>query len=321
MKKIYILILFLFISTTFLNAQKINEKRILYVNSYHTGLSWSDGIEKGIKTIINNSTIPIDLEIIEMDTKRNQSEVFKKEAALKVKKLIEEFKPDIVITSDDNAAKYLIVPYYYNSSIPFVFCGINGSAKKYNFPAKNITGMVEVMLVPQLLETLKKYTNNNRIGFLKGDSLSSRNEAQHFEKILNRKIDSRFVKTINEWKTQFIDVQKNIDILFIGNGISIPNWEKSKKEIKEFVNINTIVPTAGWDVVLQNIVLLIFANKPHEQGIWAAKTSLEILQGKDISKIKLTKNKKAKVYINVSLAKKLGIVFPFELIDNAVIVK
>ncbi len=52
-----------------------------------------------------------------MDTKRNTSEEFKQEAALKAKALIESSNPDVVIVSDDNAVKCLVQPYNYKSNI------------------------------------------------------------------------------------------------------------------------------------------------------------------------------------------------------------
>jgi hypothetical protein len=52
-----------------------------------------------------------------MDTKRNTDDHFKKNAAQKGKSVIEEYNPDIVIAADDNASKYLIVPYFKDASL------------------------------------------------------------------------------------------------------------------------------------------------------------------------------------------------------------
>lgn len=90
-----------------------------------------------------------------MDTKRNPAEEFSKAAALKARTTIEEFRPDVVIASDDNASKYLIMPYYKDAELPFVFCGINWDASIYGFPYKNVTGMIEVALVSEIFRHLK----------------------------------------------------------------------------------------------------------------------------------------------------------------------
>ena len=319
MNKVSYIILIWVLFTSFSYAQEIKTKRILYVNSYHSGLAWSDGITQAIKNSFDS--LKVDLKIFEMDTKRNKSQEYMNRIALQAKNEIEKFNPDIVITSDDNAAKYLIVPYFYNSDLPFVFCGVNWDASAYGFPTKNVTGMIEVQLIPQLVELLKKYSKGTKVGYLKGDSLSSRKEVEFFEKALHVEIDKRFVNSIAEWKSQFLALQKEVDILLLGNGSAIENWDNKLKNTKDFVLKNTEIPSAGWDKVMNELVLVTYATKPEEQGEWASKIALRVLAGEDISTIKLAKNKKAKSYINTTLLKKLNVVFPYEIIEQATLVK
>ena len=149
--------------------------RILYVNSYHRGYQWSDDIEKGLLKALsirikpdgsfNPSESNVDLRIFRMDTKINRSEAFKRKAALAAKGLIEHYRPDLIICSDDNAAKYLIVPYYINSAFPVVFCGLNWDASVYGFPARNVTGMVEVDPLSETLDLLKGSKNHGTVNY------------------------------------------------------------------------------------------------------------------------------------------------------------
>ena len=294
-------------------------KKVLYVNSYHSGFSWSDIISKTIEKTLKGSDLKIDLKIIEMNTKLNKSEKFKIKAGLKVKRLIESFKPDVVIISDDNAAKYLIVPYYLNSSLPFVFCGINGSAKVYNFAKKNVTGMLEVTLMPQLIDVIKKYTKGNRIVYFNDDSFTSRKQVLTFEKSIKMKIKTYFIKSKKELERHFLKAQKEADILILG-GFSSLEETISKEYLKQYIVKNTIIPSIAWYKVASEFSLLTFSNKAEEQGEWAAQRALDILKGKKISEIKIVKNKKAKIYINVTLMKKLKIVLPLSLLENASIV-
>lgn len=101
-----------------------------------------------------------------MDTKRNKSDDFIKEVALKAKNIIETFKPDVVIAADDNASKYLIEPYYKNASLPFVFCGVNWDASVYGYPYRNVTGMVEVAGAKKLVDLLKDFVKGGKVGLL-----------------------------------------------------------------------------------------------------------------------------------------------------------
>ncbi len=64
------------------------KKKVLFVNSYHPGYDWSDGITQGILDTfgarlksdgeVDNSASKVILKIFFMDTKRNKSEEFKK---------------------------------------------------------------------------------------------------------------------------------------------------------------------------------------------------------------------------------------------------
>jgi hypothetical protein len=101
-------------------------KKILYINSYHKCYEWSNSIRATItETLVDTG---VELNIHHMDTKRNTDEPFIKHAALEVKAVTEEWNPDVVITSDDNAFKYLVMPCYSDSDLPFVHCVINWDA-------------------------------------------------------------------------------------------------------------------------------------------------------------------------------------------------
>lgn len=319
MKYIFYILVIVFVPLN-IYAKSETIKKVLYVNSYHSGYAWSDSITNAIEKTIRASEMKIDLKIIEMNTKLNYSEKFKIKAGLKVKHLIENFKPDVVIVSDDNAAKYVIVPYYLNSSLPFVFCGINGSAKIYNFSNKNVTGMLEVTLVPQLIEVIKKYSKGNRIVYFNDDTASSHKVVLTFEKKLKTKVKTYFITSKNELEKYFVMAQKEADILILG---TFPKLRASitKKYLKQYILKHTIIPSVSTVKAGSEITLLTFANKPEEQGEWAANTALDILKGKKTSEIKIVQNKKAEIYINVTLMKKLKIVLPLALLENAKIVE
>ena len=131
------------------------KKKVLYIDSYHAEYIWSRDITAGVRSVLNPRK-DIELKIFRMDTKRNMGEADKKNAAQKARELIESWRPDVVIASDDNASKYLIAPYYKNAKLPFVFCGLNWDAAIYGFPADNITGMVEVAMLEPTIDTLKR---------------------------------------------------------------------------------------------------------------------------------------------------------------------
>lgn len=292
-------------------------KKILYIDSYHQGYAWSDGVESGIQKVLSNKP-DIELKIFRMDSKRNKSEENKKEAALKAKALIETWNPDIVIAADDNASKYIILPYFKDTELPFVFCGVNWTVHEYGFPCSNVTGMQERALVNQLLDLLSKYASGTKTAFLAPDVLSQRKEAEHWKEILGLKFHEEYVTTYEEWKKAFLRLQKKYDIIMIRN-LSGLN-DSLSEEADEWILENAKIPTGGTLAATSELSLITLAKDPEEQGEYAAKTALEILNGKNPKDIPVATNKKAKIFLNMRLAKKLGVIFPVELTEDAQII-
>jgi ABC-type uncharacterized transport system substrate-binding protein len=290
------------------------QRKILYVDSYHEAYPWSAGITRGIEAVLQGNK-NVELKILRMDTKQNAAEAFKKSAALKVKQFIDFWQPDLVIASDDNAAKYLIVPYFKGGDIPFVFCGVNWDAGDYGFPAANVTGMIEVQMIEQILATLQIYAAGPRIAFLKGDDLSARKEADFFEKRFALQIDKHFVTNFTAWKKHYLTLQQEADMLLLGNSASVKGWDNA--EAQAFVLLNTRIPSGNWDDWMAPFSLVTFANDPEEQGRWAATAALKILAGATPAEIPVSSNHRVKIILNMPLAKKLGIKFSIDLIERA----
>ena len=189
MKKVTIIIISLVLCLLFSDtslARSYDGKKVLYIDSYHQGYAWSDGITKGVEMKMKGTGV--NLKIIRMDTKRNSDDEFKRDAAKKAKAVIKDFKPDVVIASDDNASKFLIKPYYKDADLPFVFCGVNWDAKVYDYPYKNVTGIVEVAPIPILIEQMELYANGKRIGFIGPDIITAQKEAANYRKVFGLKI-------------------------------------------------------------------------------------------------------------------------------------
>jgi ABC-type uncharacterized transport system substrate-binding protein len=319
--KFYALLIGLLISLiplSSLSAQDLKGKKILYVDSYHEGYAWSDGITASIQDSLKGSGV--ELAIFRMDTKRNTSEDFKKQAALKAKKLIEDSKPDAVILSDDNSVKYLLVPYFKDSSIPFIHCAVNWDDSVYGLPFKNATGMLEVSLYSSSLAQLKDYAKGSRIGFLSTNNETEKKEVEFSQKNFGISYaEVRLVGTFEEWKAAFKELQGKVDMLYCINNAGIANW--SDADAIAFVQSNTAIPTGSHHDFMSPYVLITYAKLAEEQGSWAAQTAMKVLGGTPVSSIPETKNKSGKVYLNMKIAAKLGVTFKPTLLKNATMLK
>lgn len=298
------------------------EKRVLYIASYSLEDEWSSSIKGGIQSVLSsreNTTFKaVSMETMGM-TASDRDKV--ETAALEAKELIDSWKPHVVITSDDNAAKYLIVPYFKDKDLPFVFCGVNWDASKYGFPSKNVTGVIEVYLADQLVDYLITFAKGERIGSLRGNTMTNRGEADFFEAQIGLEISNYFVDNISDWKKIFIQLQDEVDIILLGDINAVKINSESKEEIERFMLENTRIPTGRWDEHYKDDALITVGAIPAEQGELAARAALKILEGSSPLEIPIVKNKKAELFLNMDLAKKLGIIFPMELIESATFVQ
>lgn len=293
-------------------------KKILFIDSYHEGYEWSDGVTRGIKSVLDPAGVT--LEIVRMDTKRNTTEEFKLAAGAAARDAIERMKPDVLLVADDNAFKYVVQAYYKDAALPVAFSGLNWDASVYGAPYTNTTGMVEVSLTNQIIDQLKNYARGSRVGYLSADTETERKNLLNYGKLLGITFaKSYFVKTMAEWKTNFSKLQSEVDIVIFENNAGISDWNDA--EAQAYAEKNTKVPVGTTNPWIMKFALLGITKIPEEQGEWQADAALKMLDGAAPSSIPLVKNKRGKLMVNLTLADKLGIVFSPSILKNAEVIK
>lgn len=303
---VYILILLVGIPVLSCTQQKKSpeEARIFYVNSYHAGYGSSDDVMSGIKETFADEKV--ELSTFFLDAKRRTSVPEIQQSVSKVLQEIEKFEPDLLIVSDDNAVKDLVVPYFNNTNLPVVFCGVNWSAEQYN-PGENVTGMLEVLPLRELLlEVMSTYPESKKLVVLSESSLSEQNNKTLLDTLYrNLGLDVRYslAPDFITWKEMFLDANETADLIYMPTNGAIKNWDES--EAIKYVNENLKVPAITCDDFMMPYVVFGLTKVAKEQGQWAAKTALEILKGKKPSEIPYTRNSQTKAYINTSLAEKI----------------
>jgi len=305
----------IFISIFYISMYAAGLPKCVYISSYHKGFSWSDGIEKAIKNTLNGKC---EVFQFDMDTKRNKTESFKMAQALKAKNFIDNMNPDIVIASDDNAAKYLVSKYYKNSKIPFIFCGVNWTVEKYGFPYKNVTGMIEVTPISHLFNIAKKIISPKTAIFIGDNTITDKKDLVRFEKYskhANIKLDSVLVDNISQWKRAYLKAQKEYDFIILGHNAAIKGW--NNKDIKEFIYKNTkklSLTTYKWMMEFSTLGLTIL---PSEQGKWAATSALAVINGYDIKNIAISTNQKWDIWLNSKILDISNIKIPRQIKNKA----
>ncbi len=285
-------------------------KKISWIDSYHKGYEWSDGIEKGIREILVDKGV--DLQILRLDTKRNQEATFGQKAGKEALRQIDDFKPDVIIASDDNAQTYLVVPYLKNQEIPVIFCGVNWDASMYGYPTTNVTGMIEVEPIQEIVQLMRKYSKGEKIGYLCGDVETERKIVSIYQGLFDNRFVPYFVNSVKEFEQQFLKAQNEVDLLIIPNHAGISDWDGDS--VEKFIAENIRIPTGGVFDFMSRFVIFTLAKDPSEQGNYAAKTALDILGGKTPAELPLQKNTRNRSTVNVKMAKAAGIVIPISIL-------
>lgn len=290
-------------------------KKVLFINSYHEGYEWSDGIEDGLHSVLDNTGVEI--KLVRMDTKNRSEEAARQAAGKAAWAEIEAFKPDVIIAADDNAQTYVVVPYLKDTTYPVIFVGINWDASAYGYSSDHITGMVEIELVDEMIGHLLEFAKGGTVGYVTVGSETEDKVAEEYNKrFFGGNMALYRVSSWQEYKEAFLQAQDEVDIVFLGNNAGV-DWPAD--EADRFFRENTRVPTGSINSWMASYALLTMAKDPAEQGEWGGEAALKILDGTPISAIEIVRNKRGSLILNLDIAEELDIVFPVSLLKNAII--
>lgn len=292
--------------------------KCLYVSSYHKGYEWNDGIEKGLDKVLAGRC---EVDKFYMDTKRNQSVEFAQDMALSAKRHIEKTKPDVVIAADDNASKYLVMPYFKNAPLPFVFCGINWTAQAYDYPYSNATGMIEVAPIRPLLKEIETIIKKPSTGlYLSSDVFTEHKDFERYRRIYEQEgitLRAAFVNSLAEWKEQYKLAQTaGLDFIVLGNNAGINDWnpEQASRFAMQHAQVLSVT-NYDW---MMPYAMFAMTKLPEEQGEWAAQVALSILDGVPVTNIPIVINRRWEIFINPELVHRAHIEIPRRLAHKAI---
>ena len=287
----------------------------VYVSSYHRGYSWSDGVERGLREALGERCRLVQFD---MDTKRRRSEADIRTAAADAAALIGRLAPDVVITSDDNAARHLIVPHLRGGEVPVVFSGINWTVEEYAFPASNVTGIVEVAPIrPMLREALTIAPDSQRAVYIGARTLT---EQKNFERISEAAasfgvtLDSLLVDSLAAWKEAHDSAQDH-DFLVIGSHSGIDDWDIEEASAHALAHGRR--PSLTNHEWMMPVSAIGYTKLPEEHGERAALTALAILDGTAAADIPMVVNRKWDSWINTALAEVIETPLPERLVRKA----
>jgi ABC-type uncharacterized transport system substrate-binding protein len=214
-----------------------------------------------------------------MDSKRHASEVELRQVAEQAMQAIQQCKPAVIIASDDNAVKYVIVPHFKDGPLPV--CGVNWSAAQYGLPTASVTGMLEVVPIVETLTTLRQYYPRLKKPFvLLEESVSEESNRRALEPLyreLGLAVDYAYVKDYAAWKRQFARAQRQADLIYLPTNGAIKGWDDADARVFIKQTIRKSVVTC--DDFMMPYAVFGLTKVAREQGEWAARAALDLLAG------------------------------------------
>lgn len=126
-------------------ADSSSRQQVLIINSYHSGLAWTDDIRRGVDEILLDKESSIEIFAEFMDTKRMPyTEAYEQQILTFLEQKYSGQHIDVVLVSDNNAFDFIL---RHGSdlfpNVPIVFCGVNF------FKPEMLDGHLDITGVPE----------------------------------------------------------------------------------------------------------------------------------------------------------------------------
>lgn len=306
------------------HAKLVKGKKVLVVASYHREYKWTGDIVQALEKDLAGA----ELTVFNMDSKKHLEGAAEK--AGEAFALYEKLVPDAVITIDDNAQAYFVVPYLKNKvATPVIFCGVNDDAAKYGFPADNVTGVLEKKhyresisfaqtVDPKIKEIAVLYrpSPSNQVNLAQIENEKERYSAEIIATVA--------VNSVADVRKALDDYSTTVDAWMLLNMTGIVDENNQQLEghdaialIADATDLVTI-GASDWEVEAGALCGVIKSGE--EQAVLTASQLIAHWEGKPIKDIPVTWNRNGQRYINLKTLKKLQLALRPEMIIGTTII-
>ena len=290
--------------------------RILHVMSYHTPWRWTEDQLNGFKDGLGLPDAVI--RVYEMDTKRRSSLEWKREAAAEARRLIDEWKPDLLYVNDDNAQEF-VARHYLDTEMPIVFSGVNADPADYGLEGqRNVTGVLETEHFVQTVKLLRKIVPEaRRLAVIYDDGPTWPSVIQRMRERLQRLdevmvVDWLKINTFADYKRTMLDLHGKVDAIGLlgiftfvddtGNNVPIETvlrWTAENSKLPDF---------AFWRDRVDHGTLVAVAVSGYQQGLAAGLKARKILvEQVPPSSLPIEATVKGQPFVSLARAKALDI--------------
>jgi two-component system, cell cycle sensor histidine kinase and response regulator CckA len=312
--RLLLAILFLSFLTPLIGRAESIKKTVLYINSYHNGYRWSDGIFEGIRSRLIESPYSIDLQVEYLDAKKyNNASVIESLFEVFRKKFVNEHF-DVVIVSDDDAFNFALRfrPTLF-PGVPIVFCGVN-DLEPQDIAKGNLTGIVENFDLAGTIDVaLELHPDKHRMIVIGDESTAGRAIKKQIENLVIRYKDRLQV----EYWTQvgLAEAQNRVNhlpddtfLFFIPYYQIIGDRTYTAEEVMSALYAHSRVPIyTSWEFLLGNGAVGGSMLSGQKHGRIAAGMALQILGGTPVALIPIQEQPTGDYLFDYNVMRRLNI--------------
>lgn len=299
-------------------------QKVLVVHSYHPEYEWVAAINRGLQMAI----LPSDawVETCYMDTKRRTDKGQMEQAGKEAMELIDEWQPDVVITVDDDAQRYVGSILAGREKPAVVFCGVNAEPEKYGYPASNVTGVLERLHFNESLAFLKSICPNAQRTVVLTDHSSTSFAVIDYIKSLPvgvmDVVDFVTPETFGQWQDAVLRYSEEVDAISVYVYHTVKRDAESEvsmpaREVMAWTAEHCPVPILGFLVFsVDDGSLCGVLESAVEQGQLAGEMAVAILHGTRPDELPIVTGTRGQKMLNMKMASKLGIEVSPEILNT-----
>ena len=290
-------------------ATKFN---VLYLNSYQYGYSWSDNILNGIKSVLDNSGLLVDLHIEYMDTKIRYDQQVKMHLFALYAHKYRNVVFDAIIVSDNNGFDfYLQFQDKLFPGVPAVFCGVNDFSPQSIAGYDHVSGVIETFDIKTNLELAQKFhPDRKKFVVIEDESTTARAIKSEMLKALNKmspapRIEYLKAHSIDQLINDARAMAEEAVFYFIPFYMDNPKGRTSANEIVQALHQATQAPVySNWKFLLGSGIMGGKVIDGFAHGKAAGQMALRVLEGERIADLPIFKpNDEPVVFDNKLLEK------------------
>jgi PAS domain S-box-containing protein len=277
-------------------AQKTDIPRtrnVLALHSYNPGLSWTKGVNAGMRETLENGDVPFIYRVEYLDTKRNPDPTYRTLLYRTLKHKLRGKKFDVILLSDNNALDFALAHREeLFPDTPIVFCGVNNFHAGMLQREGNITGISEEPAIRETMALARRlHPDTREFVIIGGQTLPTDIITDRTIRAMEREFPDITFTYWNDLPAR--ELKKRLTTLSRGQLIFVHGIMRNEQgvlidyhEKNAFLAGYAPVPIYGfWDFELGVGCIGGKVISSYEQGAMAAGMALRILDGTDPEEI------------------------------------